>query len=183
MPPYAGLDELYHVARLAFTAEEHRSPSTREASIPPYLHKSILQRPDALPSMAEIGERWPQVIAENPGIIREEPLTAPDLRPYAMPNYEAQHPPLYYAATAPIVRLLGVRTAAGELRLWRIVSVFFGVIVVLATARAGELMFGPAGILAGAFVMVMPTWFTLIARVANDALACALIAVAFMMTV
>src|SRR5687767_1804785 len=180
MPPYAGLDELYHVARLAFTAEEHRSPSTRERSIPPYLHKSILQRPDALPSMAEIGERWPQVIAENPGIIREQPLAAADLRPYAMANYEAQHPPLYYALVAPLARMFDARSAVSELRLWRIVSVFLGVMIVVATARAGELMFGPAGIMAGAFVMVMPTWLTLITRVANDALACALIAIAFM---
>src|SRR5256885_1191460 len=28
MPPYAGLDELYHVARLAFVLEEHRNPAT-----------------------------------------------------------------------------------------------------------------------------------------------------------
>ena len=28
MPPYAGLDELYHVARLAFVLEEHRNPTT-----------------------------------------------------------------------------------------------------------------------------------------------------------
>ena len=183
MPPYAGLDELYHVARLAFTAQEGRSPSTRETSIPPYLHKSILQRPDALPSFAEIGDRWPQVIEENPGIIRNEPLTPSELRPYVMANYEAQHPPLYYALTAPLVRAQSARSAVSELRLWRLISVFLGIVIVAATARAGEVLFGAPGILAGAFLIVMPTWFTLIARVANDALACALIAVAFMITV
>jgi hypothetical protein len=182
MPPYAGLDELYHVARLAFTAEEGRSPSTGELSIPPYLHKSILQRPDALPSFAEIGPRWPKVIEENPGIIRSEPLTPADLRPYAMRNYEAQHPPVYYALAAPLVRILDVRSAVSELRLWRLISVILGVLIVVVTARAGELMSGPAGILTGAFLIVMPTWFTLVARVGNDALACALIAAGFMIT-
>src|SRR5438477_5214065 len=41
MPPYAGLDEVYHVARLAFVRAEHRNPTTTEASIPPYLMRSI----------------------------------------------------------------------------------------------------------------------------------------------
>ena len=37
LPPYAGLDEVYHVARLAFVRAEHRNPTTSESSIPPYL--------------------------------------------------------------------------------------------------------------------------------------------------
>ena len=41
MPPYAGLDEVYHVARLAFVRAEHRNPTTTEVSIPPYLMASI----------------------------------------------------------------------------------------------------------------------------------------------
>ena len=41
MPPYAGLDEVYHVARLAFVRAEHRNPTTTEVSIPPYLMESI----------------------------------------------------------------------------------------------------------------------------------------------
>ena len=41
MPPYAGLDEVYHVARLAFVRAEHRNPTTSEASIPPYLIESL----------------------------------------------------------------------------------------------------------------------------------------------
>ena len=41
LPPYAGLDEVYHVARLAFVRAEHRNPTTTELSIPPYLMESI----------------------------------------------------------------------------------------------------------------------------------------------
>jgi len=41
LPPYAGLDEVYHVARLAFVRAEHRNPTTTEVSIPPYLVRSI----------------------------------------------------------------------------------------------------------------------------------------------
>ncbi|MDP9360224.1 MAG: hypothetical protein M3P29_02105, partial [Acidobacteriota bacterium] len=41
LPPYAGLDEVYHVARLSFVRAEHRNPTTTEPSIPPYLMESI----------------------------------------------------------------------------------------------------------------------------------------------
>jgi len=44
MPPYAGLDELYHVARLAFVLEEHRNPTTSEPSIPPDLEATLERR-------------------------------------------------------------------------------------------------------------------------------------------
>ena len=32
MPPYAGLDELYHVARLSFVRAQHRNPTITELS-------------------------------------------------------------------------------------------------------------------------------------------------------
>ncbi len=69
MPPYAGLDELYHTACLAFVIQEGRAPTTQEPSIPRYLHGSIRQEPAALPSFAEIGARWPDVIRDNPHLL------------------------------------------------------------------------------------------------------------------
>ena len=57
MPPYAGLDEAYHVARLAFEAAEGRSPASAEPSIPPYLKRTLDGDPDALPDFASLGER------------------------------------------------------------------------------------------------------------------------------
>src|SRR4051794_31496781 len=79
MPPYAGLDEVYHVPRLAFVRAEHRNPTTSEASVPPYLIDTIeegLQPPgslmpqrhmSAMPSMGEAGERWPAIVAARGG--------------------------------------------------------------------------------------------------------------------
>lgn len=57
LPPYAGLDEVYHVARLAFVRSEHRNPTTTEPSMPPYLMASITAaregNPTAMPAMGE----------------------------------------------------------------------------------------------------------------------------------
>src|SRR5256885_15964624 len=90
LPPYAGLDEVYHVARLAFVRAEHRNPTTTEASIPPYLMRSIeagsagvprLHPVDAaMPAMGEAGEQWPAIVARQPIIINRA-LTNADLKP------------------------------------------------------------------------------------------------------
>src|SRR2546430_854808 len=37
LPPYAGLDEVWHVARLVFVLQEGRSPDIRENSVAEYL--------------------------------------------------------------------------------------------------------------------------------------------------
>jgi hypothetical protein len=85
LPPYAGLDEIYHVARLAFVRAEHRNPTTSEASMPRYL------APPEMPAMGEFGARWPAVVAEHRGrAIVDRPLTEADVTPYVRRNYEAQ---------------------------------------------------------------------------------------------
>jgi hypothetical protein len=153
MPPYAGLDERYHVARLAFVAHEHRQPSSRELSFPRYLAK-----------VTALGA--PVVARPNT-----------DMQ-YVTPNYEAQQPSLYYALATP----LRGSTDLGELRAWRLLSALCGLIVVLATATMLERWLGTRGILAAALIVSFPTWITLVVRAGNDALACALLAVALAIT-
>ena len=182
MPPYAGLDEIYHVARLAFVLQEKRQPTTSELSVPPYLEASIQRRWDALPAFGVIAEQWPKVARENPRMVRERPLTARDLRPYQRANYEAQQATPYYAIAAPLGALMQPRSAVSELRVWRLFSLFFAVITVIAAAAAAERWFGPVGIAAAALIPSFPTWVALVARAGNDALACALVAVGLAIT-
>jgi hypothetical protein len=178
MPPYAGLDEIYHVARLAFVAQEHRNPTTTERSVPPYLDWSIDQRWDALPAFAIIGDRWPEVVRTNPRLVQERALTPERIRPYGRANYEAQQPSLYYAAVAP----LRPGTDAGELRVFRFVAILFALLIVMAAAWMGERWSGESGILAAALIVSLPTWITLVVRAGNDAPACAFAAIALAIT-
>src|SRR5437667_4668476 len=62
LPPYAGLDEVWHVARLAFVRQEGRNPSVREKSTPRYLASSIAGDPAFPADFGHIGERWPEVV-------------------------------------------------------------------------------------------------------------------------
>jgi len=179
MPPYAGLDEIYHAARLTFVAAEKRNPTSAELSISDSLERSLEQRSDAVPAFGVIKARWPEVVASGARIPARETVTSP--RPYRRANYEAQQPSLYYS----LVGLMSApdRTSMYQLRIWRSWSLFFALIVVLTTAWIGEFFFGPAALIAAALIVSLPTWLTLVLRAGNDAFACALLAVAVAITV
>src|SRR4051794_41033460 len=183
MPPYAGLDEVYHVARLAFVRAEHRNPTTSEASIPPYLMRSIAAARNAgdgaMPAMGEAGERWPAIVSRG-NVIADQQLKTADLKPYLVKNYEAQQTSLYYWLVALLVP---VRSALFELRAWRAMSLLFALVTVLATAEIGRRWLGPIGILGGAILVSLPTWETLVLRAGNDAFACMLAAIAVLISV
>ena len=174
LPPYAGMDEIYHVARLAFVRDEGRNPTIAEASIPRYLERSIRQRSGWQPAFGVIGERWPDVVRSG---ARPEPLELdePLLRSYAMPNYEAQHPSLYYTAAAGLAPRSPDLKA---LRAWRLLSAAFALATVLGIGFVGWRVAGAWGLLAAALLPSLPTWESLVARASNDALACLLLAAA-----
>jgi len=195
MPPYAGLDEVYHVARLAFVREEHRNPTTTEPSVPPYLMESIAGAhaqpsasaprprsvPVAMPAMGEAGDRWPAIVsARGEHVVVDLPIAPDDLKPYVVRNYEAQQTSLYYSLAAPLVP---VRSALFEMRAWRALSLLFALITVVATAEVGRRWLGPIGILGGVILVSLPTWETLVVRAGNDAFACMLAAVAVAISV
>jgi hypothetical protein len=175
LPPYAGLDEAYHVARLAFVAQEHRNPRSGEPSVPPYLVRSIAGDPRVPPAFGVIGPRWPDVLrSRTTPVTVDPPLVASELRPYIYENYEVQQPSLYYSLAAP---LHDCGSALAELRAWRLLAALCAFITCAATAVIGYRRAGAAGIVAGVALASLPSWLTLNLRASNDALACALIAV------
>src|SRR5438874_13836070 len=129
LPPYAGLDEVWHLSRLAFVREEGRNPSVRENSTPRYLASSIANDPAFPADFGHIGERWPDVVRSR-NVLVDHGI---DVHPYIRTNVEAQQPRLYYSVVARLVPR-GL-TQLGELRFWRFLSVLFSLVIVLATAR------------------------------------------------
>jgi hypothetical protein len=176
MPPFAGLDEIYHVARLSFVEQEGRNPNDVEASVAPYVAHSIDGYPGALPAFSVRGEAWPRTARALKSLPIQHELAAPDFVPYVRPNYEAQQPSLYYSLAAPLVRLVPRRTPLSELQVWRMFSLLCALIVVLSTASIARLFAPQTSFLAAALVVSLPTWLTLVVRASNDALACAFIA-------
>jgi len=173
MPPYAGLDEIYHVAYLSYVRTEHRPPRMGDPAVPRYLAASISGYTAALPPW--VNPSWPQIVALRHDLLPDRHLTAGDVTTFSGSNYEAQQPSLYYRLAAPLVP---IRTPLFELRVWRGFSAVLAILIVVATALIAESLFGPSGVLAAALLVSLPTWLTLVMRASNDALACALIALA-----
>ena len=172
MPPYAGLDEIYHVARLAFVREEDRQPSMTEPSVPAYLQASLNGAEDSLPVFGELRERWPDVVAARKDLLPAAPTI---VKPYFAANYEAQHPSLYYWIAANLPR---IGSPLRELQIWRGFSAVCAFLTVLVAGAIGYHVAGHWGLLAAGLLSVMPTWLTLTVRASNDALACLLLAAA-----
>lgn len=177
MPPYAGLDEAYHVARLEFRFTEGRNPSDKEPSVATHIHQSLSGAPEALPAF---GPEWPSRSAQALANPRPDRVIVDS--EYLGANYEAQHPSLYYSIAAPALSLVPTRTQKAELRLWRSISVVCALIVVLAAAYTGWRFYGAHGLLAAALLVSFPTWLTVTMRASNDAFSCALIAIALSIT-
>jgi type IV secretory pathway VirB2 component (pilin) len=176
LPPYAGLDEVWHVSRLAFVHAEGRNPNIRENSVPRSIASATAGDPAFPADFGHIGARWPEVVRARNVLVDH----AVEVKPYIRPNIEAQQPRLYYSVVG---RLLPPHLSQlGELRFWRLLSVVFGVIIALATARIGETFFGARGIAAAALLASLPTWETLVARASNDGFACMWLALALACT-
>lgn len=180
MPPYAGLDEGYHVARVAFVAEEGRQPVAREASVPQYLARSMAGEPGAPAGFGTLEDRWPAVVAARPEGWRDVTPAPADRRAYVAPNYESQQPPLYYAAAAGLDRL--APTELGKLLALRLLAVLCGAAAAVATGLLAARLWGAAGLLAGLLLISTPTWITLVARAGNDGPACAALAAALLLS-
>lgn len=173
MPPYAGLDESFHVARASFAARAGRSPAGDEPSVPAYILRSLRKDVRSPWSFAGLGPAWPDAIRgrrerwPDPRVTRDRG-TAPTLA-----NYQAQHPSLYYAIAGRALGLFPDRRQLAELMALRIASALFGSLAVVAAALVGGRLYGRSGVLAGALLGTAPTWIALVGRAGNDALAVA----------
>lgn len=181
MPPYAGLDEAYHVARVWFVSHEGRNPSRVEPSIPAYLERSIAADDSAPWSFAALGPRWPESVAR-----RRAPWPNPGIEDsgggaLGAGNYQAQHPSAYYSIAGRALALAPKRRQLDELLALRVFSAVLGSLAVFAAALIGARTYGRAGLLAAALLGSFPTWVTLVGRASNDALAvgAASLAIAF----
>jgi len=181
MPPYAGLDEGFHVARVSFVAAEGRQPRAGEVTVPDYLGRSMAGTPDAPPGFGTLTDRWSGALAARPAGWKDVRIDAAARRRATVVNYEAQQPSLYYAAAAAVDRAFG-DTQLHELLALRLLAIPFGVVAAVATALLGVRLWGRAGFLGGVLLLTSPTWITLVARAGNDAPACAALAAAILLS-
>lgn len=179
MPPYAGLDEAFHVARVSFVRSAGRSPGLQEPSVPEYVLRSLHREPGSPWDFAMAGPKWPEVAATRTAPWPNPQIPAGGQSLYVAPNYEGQHPSLYYQLAAFVLERMGLaKTQLGELIFLRMLAVVFAVAALIAGCVIGWRALGTPGLVAGAAVCSAPAWLALVARSANDGLCVAAVSVA-----
>ena len=183
MPPYAGLDEGYHVARASFVATTSRDPARDENSVPLYLARSMGGDPSAPWDFAMLGPRWPEAVSGRREGWPNPPVGSRDGLSMVAKNYETQQPSLYYSVFGHVLSVFPKRTQLGELMFLRACAVGFALLGVAAAAGLAARLHGAAGFMAAGFLVMAPAWLTLVCRSGNDAMAFAAGAVALALTI
>lgn len=176
MPAYAGMDEIFHVARFSFVFEEGHNPGVNEPSIAPRYIASIDGNPGFPPDFAFRGKEWGQRVHEAP--FADPIALSGTVGADSRTNYEAQQASFAYSLLAPLEGFLAPRTMLSELMLLRWAACAFALLAVAATAALAARQFGRMGLLAAALLCAVPTWIALVARAGNDAVACGLLSLA-----
>ncbi len=181
LPPFEGFDEPGHysyIQQIAETGTWPRHGDPMSADIDDYLKVA--------PTAAAMGPRWtyqgfmtadPGVIAAGRDAIHAAPSSPETWRPGTIVNWEAQHPPLYYALLAPAYRWSEGWSLGARLLLLRSLSYTLAwsalVLASLGAARHADRSRPPppSVILAPAlWAMMLPMWFPDMARLGNDSL-------------
>lgn len=180
-PLWEGYDEWAHFAYVQYIAK-HRALPLRSDRVFSEVAASLLLAP--LPRSAAVGIKgaathdsfWalpPEerrrrqeclrgLHSSSSGATTQKPLT----------QYEAQHPPLYYAAMAPVYALVASHSLPAQVLTLRLVTVTIGSAAVFLVYRIGRRVLPGwrLPVLTAALVACWPGLFTDICRIGNDSL-------------
>ena len=198
LPPWEGFDEGAHYSSLQQLADAHEVPRLGRARISEDVRSYRQSAPgryhnpgdthEASPhTYRSFFEGSPDVVAQGRSVVHGRPLEARHYVASTQDNWEAHHPPLYYALLSPVYALTRGLSWGAQLFVLRAVSYLFAWLALVVgihacatgvpalrggATHADWLMLGIAS-----WPVVFPGWFPEMARLGNDSL-CALIAAA-----
>ena len=178
LPPFEGFDETAHYSYIQQVAETGRWPRHGDkmsrdiddylrvapsATHGPWTYRAFFAAP-------------PDLVAAGRRAVHARPAKARRFAPGAIDNWQAQHPPLYYAILAPAYLVSTSWSLGGQLLLLRALSYLIAwaglCIVTIAALRAFPdrriAMLLPLG--AAMWPTILPGWFPEMGRLGNDSL-------------
>ncbi len=181
LPPFEGFDEPGHYSymqQLAWTGTWPHRGDPMSADVDEYLQ--------AAPTAAAMDPRWSyrdffaasaDVIAGGRDAIFSQPSAPRTWRAGEIPNWEAQHPPLYYALLAPAFRLSAAWSLGAQLLLLRAISytiawcgLCLAGVAASRYARSRRLPLAPVILAPALWPLLLPMWYPDMARLGNDSL-------------
>jgi hypothetical protein len=186
MPPFEGFDEPQHYASVRQIADTGTIPLFGKSYLPqdvadyegPASYSSLNLLFDSELAYAKFFAQPRLVDRFVQDYRRPQPHTP--FIPSAKPNWEAQHPPLYYVMLAPVLRLVETTPFVTQILILRLVSyllalvgVFFG----LQAIPAAGAFINPVAAMTGflLYPVMLPMFFPEFTRIGNDSL-CLLLA-------
>ena len=190
LPPWEGFDESAHYSYIQQVADESRLPRMGDARLsrdveryaeaaplpyatrPPFDHNGGI-------TYAAFRRQPPASRREAAGLVHGAPRTPRRFESGATANWQAQHPPLYYAALAPVYRATRRWSWAAHLFALRgssflLAWLAWGLAVrggLREAARTGDGRWQWAAVGTALWPMAWPAWFPEFARLGNDSLA------------
>lgn len=180
LPPFEGWDEYQHLARIAFVAEQGRSPTMNESAVPRRLYLAIAELPHSRLDVEQTHGLGARTYLAND---RTDPPTRsywdwppPYLAPNApdIPLYQAQHGPLYYWMTTPVYKALwDPMEPLNCIYVLRLVNLAFGTTAIACVLWTLTRLITSVShrIWIALLLAVQPLFLLNVARIANDAAA------------
>jgi hypothetical protein len=191
LPTFEGMDEPAHLSSILHFATGHGRPEPGRTRLHASIERAIGLAPGPYHQWEAARERlgglsyaeWRRLPDAERDRRRRElaVLPAGSWEDGTLDNWQAQHPPLYYATMGAAVRLTGATTFGSAHRVSRVASAALfaltGVLLAVFAARWG------VSPLAVCFVCLLPMWYVIGARISNDALAIPLLGLACLIAV
>jgi hypothetical protein len=185
LPPWEGFDETAHYSYIQQLAETGRWPRFGDP-----VSRDIEDYLRAIPSVGYAPWNYPALFAGSDDaietarrVIKSAPAQERSWNPGEGPNWEAQHPPLYYAAMTPFYWMSRSWSLAHQLFFLRGVSYLLAVCGLWLAAALSAQTRRTADPQAALFSVCLwpvlfPMWFPEMARLGNDSLIVAIAACA-----
>jgi len=181
IPPFEGFDEPAHFSSLRQIADTGTIPLYGGSFLPrdvadyggPVAYSSLTPPFDTGLTYAKFFAR-PDLVARFVQEYRE-PQPHPPFIPSATPDWEAQHPPLYYLALAPLMRLVEPTAFVTQIFVLRLASYLLALVGVFFAWRAATSPASSTDTRAAVngflfYPIMLPMFFPEFSRIGNDSL-------------
>lgn len=174
LPPFEGFDEEAHWSSITFIASEQRIPVYGVD----HLDQAVdgYQGPHPYANMPPFDETRGLNYREFDPALGPGPHTTTPSTPFVQgrePNWQAQHPPLYYALLSPVQAGISDASWATQFLVLRLVTwlmAFAGLAMAVEAVVRHQLVPKGAAIVMAAWPFLFPQFFPEMARLGNDSL-------------
>ena len=204
LPPWEGFDETAHFSYIQQIADTGSLPKLHRAKLSKDVEEYKIYAPmpySSIPPFEDNGgftykaffESLPQTLQIGNSCVHLPPYKSRRYTPGTVNNWQAQHPPLYYALLSPIYKATRSFALTDQIFLLRFISYLFAWFALLITAYGEFYLYRsqfkfenislkhllPIGTVS--IPIFFPAWFPEMARIGNDSLCALLLSVLWLL--